>query len=102
VEGMESTNIKGNIVMMGGISMLPKLKLEDIKIGMKVNMEQLSEIRDIWILVEEEAYGADSGVVRFVGVTPNNESQAVLDTGKPIACIYNDSEILDGEVVFDE
>ncbi len=82
--------------------MLPKLKLEDLKIGMKVSAEQLSEIRDTWILVEEKAYGADSGVVRFVGMTPNDESQAVLDTGKPIACIFNDSEILDKEVIFDE
>lgn len=26
----------------------------------------------------------------------------VLDTEKPMACIFNDSEILDREVVFDE
>lgn len=82
--------------------MLPKLKIEDLKLGMRVHVEQLSETRDIWILLEKKNPTDKVGTIRFIGKIPNKSSQALLNTGKPISCIYHDSELLDGEEMFDE
>lgn len=82
--------------------MSDKLSLQDIKVGMPVKFSQLSNIFDTWILVEEKKVGADGGIIRFIGEKTNSISQAILDEGKPIGCIYNDSELIDEDVYFDE
>lgn len=69
---------------------------------MHVNFSQLSNIYDTWILVEEKHVGAKDGIIRFIGKETNSTSQAILDEGKPIGCVYNDSELLDEDVCFDE
>lgn len=79
-----------------------KLSLQDINVGMSVKFNQLSNIYDTWILVEEKSIGADGGIIRFIGKEANSVSQAILDEGKPIGCIYNDSELLDEDAYFDE
>lgn len=79
-----------------------KLKLQDLKKGMTVRFDQLTDIYDVWILVEEEAVNSDHGIIRFIGKEPDSESQAILEEGKPIGCIYNDSEQLEEDVYFDE
>lgn len=79
-----------------------KLKLEDLKLGMEVQPEQLSEIYDTWILIEETNVGAKTGIIKWIGKTPNKESQKILESGKVIGCIFNDSIELDGDVFFDE
>lgn len=78
--------------------MIKQLTLSDLQIGMKVRFEQLQNIYDTWILVEESKVGSEDGIVRFIGKHPNSESQAILEEGKPIGCIYNDS--LDSEMEF--
>lgn len=79
-----------------------QLTLQDIKVGMSVKFSQLSNIYDTWILVEKKNIGEDGGIIRFIGKETNSASQAILDEGKPIGCIYNDSELLDEDVYFDE
>lgn len=81
---------------------IEKLKLQDLKVGMHIKFNQLTDILDTWILVEEKAVGADGGIIRFIGKEPNSISQAILEEGKPIGCIYNDSEQLEEDVYFDE
>ncbi|MBR1455082.1 MAG: hypothetical protein IJ593_10650 [Lachnospiraceae bacterium] len=76
---------------------MKKLKLEEIKIGQQVEVEQLSDILDTWILIEEDHIGDNSGIIRFIGNEPNGESQRILESGKIIGCIYNDSETLSEE-----
>lgn len=59
-------------------------------------------IYDTWILVEESHVGATNGIIRFIGKQSNHKSQAILEEGKPMGCIYNDSTLLDEDVCFDE
>lgn len=82
--------------------MLPKLSLSEIKVGMKVDVDQLSEIYDVLIMVQTEEVASTKGIIRFIGKEPCNESQAVYAEGKPVSPIFNDSIELEEDIDFDE
>ena len=81
---------------------MKKYKLEELQLGMEVNIDELSEIYDTWILLEKQSPEAVEGIVRFIGKRPNKDSQALLDSGIIVGCIYNDSIYLEEDVIFDE
>ena len=68
-----------------------KLKLEDLRIGMTVDRDQLSTIYDTLIMVQMEEMTSKSGVIRFIGKVPCAESQSIYNEGKPVAPIFHDS-----------
>jgi len=82
--------------------MLEKLTLSEIKVGMEVEIDQLSEIYDTWIFVILEHKGDRKGIIGFIGPKPNSESQKLFDLGKMIHVEYNDSIMDNDEVSFDE
>ena len=82
--------------------MLRKLNLEDLKIGMQVEIEQLSDIYDTLIMVQMEEMTSKSGTIRFIGKGPCAESQSIYNEGKPVAPIFHDSIELEEDIVFDE
>ena len=61
-----------------------KLKLNDLKVGMIVGFDQLTDIYDTWILCTVEDTSKPFGTIQY------------------IAPIYNSSELLNGEVTYDE
>ncbi len=82
--------------------MLPKLKLEDLRIGMEVDIDQLSEIYDTVIVLTSDSYESNTGTIEFIGNEHNEESHRIINSGKVIASIFHSSQLLDREVVFDE
>ena len=82
--------------------MLPKLKLEDLKIGMEVDIRQLEEIYDTWIFLISENYNSTTGIIKFIGKETNDESQKIFELGKVVSPIYHDSLMMDEDVSYDE
>lgn len=81
---------------------MKKYKLEELKLGMEVSPEQLSEIYDMWIFLRKEYVGAPTGIVVFIGKEKNEVSREIASSGDVISPIFNDSIYLDGDVYFDE
>ena len=81
---------------------MPKLRLSDLRLGMEVYLEQLSDIYDTWIFVEENETGDKKGVIRFIGKETNDESQKVWHSCKVLAPIFHDSMELEEDAFFNE
>lgn len=82
-----------------------KYKLEDLKIGMVVSVEQLSEIYDTWIMLiqpESSNYGLTDGIVSFIGNEPTTESDKLFSHGNVVIPVFNDSLEADNDVYYDE
>ena len=79
-----------------------KLKLADLRIGMEVYLDQLSEIYDTWIFVEEKQTSDNKGIVRFIGKETNDESQKIWNSCKVLAPVFHDSMELEEDSYFDE
>lgn len=67
-----------------------KYKLEELKIGMRVTPEQLSEIYDTWIFLIKDNK-EDLGEIAFIGKEPNADSDKLFKRKGYITPIYNDS-----------
>lgn len=80
----------------------PKLKREDLQLGMMVTREQLDDIYDTWIFLVKEKRGDSLGRIAFIGDKTNAESDKVLNTGRPVTPIYNDSMLCGGDISYDE
>lgn len=81
---------------------MKKLKLEDLRVGMYVEIGQLDEIYDTLIIVDEKSVDDTGGIIVFIGQKPCKESQEAMDKCTVIAPIYNDSIELNEDVIFDE
>lgn len=82
-----------------------KYKLEDLKIGMVVSVEQLSEIYDTWIMLvqpEDSKYRFTEGIVSFIGNEPTTESDKLFSYGNVVIPVFNDSLEADNDVYYDE
>jgi hypothetical protein len=80
-----------------------KLKLNDLKVGMIVGFDQLTDIYDTWILCTVEDTSKPFGTIQYIGNNQEDERyMRVFSMGKAIAPIYNSSELLNGEVTYDE
>ena len=81
-----------------------KLKLEDLKVGMYVEIDQLTEIYDTAIIVELSDKDDSGGVIQFIG-EPNRKSYNGLghlyEPGKSIAPIYHDSSEFEEGITYD-
>ena len=71
-----------------------KYRLEDLKLGMVVFAEQLSEIYDTWIMLVQPKgsnYGLTEGIVSFIGNEPTTESDKLFGHENVVIPVFNDS-----------
>ena len=78
-----------------------KLALSDLKIGMEVTREQLSDIYDTWIILIKKEKNSPYKI-GFIGKETNAESQKLFNKGNIICPVYNDSLEAEGDIYFDE
>lgn len=71
---------------------LPKLKLQDIKVGMQVYSEQLSDITDITILLSYETEKDRIATIKFIGDNNSKEMYELLKTTKILEVVFNKKE----------
>ena len=83
---------------------LTKYSLADIKKGMRVYKEQLSEIYDIWIILykSKDSDMEEDGIIGFIGAETNEESDALYNGNNIITPVYNDSIDLEDDIFYDE
>lgn len=84
-----------------------KLKYEDLVIGKKVEIDQLSEIYDTMILVGSDKMGQTCGEIMFIGEKNSKNSNdpravAAFHSGRVISPIYHDSTELEEDLYYDE
>lgn len=77
-----------------------RLCLEDIRIGMKVYKEQLSNIYDTWIIIykPKNVEMEEDGIIGFIGKETNGEAAALYTSNNIITPVYNDSIYLDADI----
>lgn len=70
---------------------MSKLKLEDLKIGMKVTVSDLSSILDTYILLKETKVedGEITGVIDSILYSQSKTAQEKISSGE-VCCVYND------------
>lgn len=79
-----------------------RYKLEDLKIGMKINSkDQLSDIVDTWIIMTRRSSN-EPYTIEFIGEETNMESDKLFAQGKQVCPVFNDSVALEGDVYCDE
>lgn len=76
-----------------------KLKLEDLKVGMRVTKEQLSEIYGVCIYFDH--YDTElGGTIIYIGEGGTKESkEAVRSNNGVISTFYQDLDYIDDEVI---
>lgn len=82
-----------------------KYKLEDLKLGMVVSAEQLSEIYDTWIILtkpKNSNYKHGEGVISFIGKEANSESEKLYNGKNIIIPVFNDSIELNEDMYYEE
>jgi hypothetical protein len=79
-----------------------KLKIEDLKIGMSVSAGQLTDIYDIYMIIEYDKFGDRIGRLVYIGDTQTTEYDKWFEQSNPITPIYNDSYELTDKSVYDE
>lgn len=85
-----------------GFTMGDKLKLEDLRIGMRVKKEQLSEIYGVRIYFDHYDFN-EGGKIIYIGDGGTEDSRrAVKNNGGVISTFYQDPLYLDEEVVICE
>lgn len=85
--------------------MSKKLKLEDLKIGMRVKTSQLDEILNLYmILTDSELTESNDvqGTLVYFGDGNSEEYHKWFNQNKPITPVYFDSAELEDGVVYDE
>ncbi len=86
-------------------STLPKYSLSEIKKGMRVHKEQLSNIYDTWIILyrpKKELIDDGEMIIGYIGKEPNEESALLYNAENIITPIYNDSMDLEEDVFYEE
>lgn len=79
-----------------------KYSSEDLRIGMHVRAEQLSEIYNKYMILLFEDTKSKIGKLVYYGDTQDNEYDSWFMQPKPITPIYNDKSELEDMVVYDE
>lgn len=72
-----------------------KYKLEDLKLGMKVTDEQLSDIYDTYMLIVYDNMEDEVGTLIFIGKEMNKVYDEIVSSGKPVCPIYNNQNEFD-------
>lgn len=84
---------------------LMKYSLSEIKKGMKVRKEQLSNIYDTWIILyrpKQEAMDDGEMLIGYIGKELSEESAALYNSENIITPVYNDSMDLEGDIFYEE
>lgn len=70
---------------------MSKLKLEDLKVGMKVAVSDLSSIVDTYILLKntEVEDGEVTGIIDSILYSQSKTAQEKISLGE-VCCVYND------------
>lgn len=86
------------------ITELKKLTLEELKLGMQVYKEQLSDIYDTWIILYKPVNQEieKDGIIGFIGKKTNSESFKLYTPDNLIIPVYNDSMELEGDIYYEE
>lgn len=79
-----------------------KLRLEDLKVGMRVTKEQLEDIYGVWIYFDH--YDNElGGTIIYIGQGSTNESrEAVRKNNGVLSTFYQDLDYIDEEVIICE
>ena len=84
---------------------LQKYNLSEIKKGMRVHKEQLSNIYDTWIILyrpKNEVMEDGEMIIGFIGKEPDEESAALYNPDNVITPVFNDSIDLEGDIFYEE
>ena len=67
-----------------------RLTINDIKVGMRVFKEQLSEIYDTWIIIykPKNVQMKEDGIIGFIGKETNEESAALYTKDNIITPVF--------------
>lgn len=81
-----------------------KYTLEDLRVGMEVNRDELSEIYDTWIILYRPKGAAieHDGIIGFIGSRTNGESDRLYTADNIVTPVYNDSMNLEADIYYDE
>lgn len=83
-----------------------RLRLEDLRNGMRVNSEQLSDIYNIHFILIDPRISDDGssidGELAWFGRELNNDSEQFNQEDVNIACIYNTDDTSDGEIYYED
>ena len=79
-----------------------RLRLKDIRIGMRTSPEQLSHILDTYMIIAYENTGDTEGTLVFIGDKQNQEYDSWFMQDKPITPIHHTKMELEENVVYDE
>lgn len=77
-----------------------QLSLEDLKIGMAVNKDQLSNIYDTWIIIyrPKGQQMEKDGYIGFIGKETNEQSALLYTSDNIITPVFNDSMDLNDDI----
>jgi len=77
-----------------------QLSLEDLKIGMAVNKDQLSNIYDTWIIIyrPKGQQMEKDGYIGFIGKETNEQSALFYTSDNIITPVFNDSMDLEDDI----
>ncbi len=78
------------------------LKANELKIGMRATVEQLSHIINKYMILAYDNAGDNEGTLVFVGNKQNKEYDKWFMQSKPITPIYHTKMDLEENVVYDE
>lgn len=70
--------------------------LDELKVGMKVTVEQLQNIYNTYMLILYENMGDKVGTLVYFGKDANEEYSKLFFSGKPMCPLYNIKEEVDG------
>jgi len=81
-----------------------KYKLSDLKIGMQVEKDQLSDILDTYIILTDVTNIRNdlAGKIGFIGKELTEEIAKLRNPKTPITCVYNNSTEIGDDVTYDE
>ena len=79
-----------------------KYKLEDLKLGMKVTDDQLSDIYDTYMLIAYDSMEDEAGTLVFIGKEMNKEYDEIVSSGKRVCPIYISREEAEELYSYDE
>ena len=89
-----STEVTNNIV--DGVDITKRYTLDELKVGMKVAVEQLKNVYDTYMLILYENMGDKVGTLAYFGKDTDDEYARLFMLGKPMCPLYNIKEEAEG------
>lgn len=79
-----------------------KYTLDELKLGMPVSKDQLSEIYDVYMLIVYSKPGDKIGSLEYFSKETNDTYAKIMTSGKPMCPIYNLKEEAEELYSYDE